>query len=95
MNKLKDKIESIWHYPRDAASRGIQGDLKIRFTIMKNGKLDDVEVIRTSGYRDLDEAAVQALKDGTPYWPLPDDWGRDSLTITGHFVYTLYGAYIR
>ncbi len=95
MNKLKEKIESIWVYPHDAARRGIQGDLKIRFTIRKNGKLDDVEVIRTSGYRDLDEAAVQALKDGNPFWPLPDDWGKDSLTITGHFIYSLYGTYIR
>lgn len=95
MNKLKEKIESIWRYPHDAARRGIQGDLKIRFTIRRNGKLDDVEVVRTSGYRALDEAAVQALKDGDPFWPLPEDWGKDSLTITGHFIYSLYGTYVR
>ncbi len=95
MNKLKEKIESIWRYPQDAARRGIKGDLKIRFTISKNGRLEDVEVVRTSGYRVLDEAAVQALKEGDPFWPLPEDWGKDSLTITGHFIYSLYGQYIR
>jgi protein TonB len=95
MMRLKDRIEGIWKYPPDAARRGINGDLLIEFTIKKNGKLGDVELVRTSGRRDLDEAAMQALKDGEPYWPLPDEWGKDSLTIRGHFVYSIYGTYIR
>ncbi len=95
MLKLKDRIESIWKYPQDAASRGIYGDLYLKFTIKKNGMLSDVELLRTSGYRNLDEAAKEALRDGQPFWPLPDEWGKDSLTITGHFIYSIYGTYIR
>jgi protein TonB len=95
MMKLKARIEGIWRYPQDAARRGLFGDLYIRFTIKKNGKLGDVELMRTSGVRSLDNAAMQALKDGEPYWPLPDEWGKDTLTITGHFVYSTYGTYIR
>jgi len=95
MMRLKDRIEGIWHYPSEAAMRGIYGDLYIRFTIKKNGRLSDVELVRTSGHRSLDQAAMQALKDGEPYWPLPDEWGKDALTITGHFVYSIYGTYIR
>lgn len=95
MARLKDRIERIWHYPAEAARRGLYGDLYIRFTIKKNGTLGDVELLRTSGHRDLDQAAMQALRDGAPYWPLPDDWGRDALPVTGHFVYSIYGTYIR
>ena len=95
MMKLKSRIEGIWRYPQDAAMRGLYGDLYIRFTIKKNGRLGDVELVRTSGHRSLDEAAMQALKEGEPYWPLPDEWGKDALTITGHFVYSIYGTYIR
>lgn len=95
MMRLKERIEGIWRYPPEAAGRGIQGDLLIRFTIRKDGRLGDVELVRTSGYRNLDQAAMQALKDGEPYWPLPDEWGKDSLSITGHFVYSMYGTYIR
>lgn len=95
MRRLKDRIEGIWHYPADAATRGIYGDLLIRFTIQKNGRLSDVELVRTSGHRSLDQAAMQALKEGEPYWPLPDEWGKDALTVTGHFVYSIYGAHIR
>jgi len=95
MRKLKEKIESIWVYPPEAQARGLYGDLKIRFTIKKDGKLGAVELERTSGYKMLDEAAIKALKDGEPYWPVPEEWGMDSYTILGHFVYTLYGYQLK
>jgi len=91
MSKLRAKIENIWIYPPEARERGIYGDLKIRFTIRKDGTLGEVELVRTSGYKMLDEAAMKALKEGEPYWPLPDAWGMDSYTILGHFIYNLYG----
>jgi protein TonB len=95
MTKLKEKIESIWVYPPDAAQRGIYGDLKIQFTINKDGTLGEVRLIRTSGYKMLDDAAIKALRDGEPYWPLPDSWDMKSYTILGHFVYSLYGYELR
>lgn len=95
LERLKEKIERVWHYPPQAAMRGIYGDLYIRFTIDKKGKLLSMELLRTSGYRMLDDAAMQALKDAQPFWPLPDEWQQDSLTVTGHFIYTLRGFYLR
>ena len=95
MKKLREKIESIWDYPQEAILKRIYGDLKIRFTIKKNGRLGAIELVRTSGYKMLDDAAIKALKDGEPYWPLPDEWGMESYTISGHFVYTMYGYSIK
>jgi protein TonB len=95
LRRLKERIESIWIYPRNAAEKGIYGDLIIKFTIKKNGKLGAVELIRTSGFRDLDDAALSALKNAEPFWPLPDEWGMEAYTIEGHFVYTIYGYYVR
>lgn len=95
MRKLKEKIESIWEYPAEAGKKGLYGDLKISFTIKKDGKLGAVELIRTSGYKILDDAALKALRDGEPYWPIPDDWEMNSYTINGHFFYTIYGYGIR
>jgi len=95
MRKLKEKIEYVWEYPPKAASKGIYGDLLIRFVIRKDGTLGAVELLRTSGQRLLDRAAMEALRDGAPYWPLPEDWDTNSLTVTGHFIYTLHGYYVR
>ena len=93
--RLKERIESIWMYPPEAADKGIYGDLVLKFTIKKNGMLSAVELVRTSGHKNLDDAAIRALKDGAPFWPLPEEWGMEAYTIVGHFVYTLYGYYLR
>lgn len=94
MRMLKDKIESIWKYPHKAARQGIAGDLYIKFSIKKDGRLGEVELMRTSGHKDLDEAAMKAIKDAEPYWPLPEDWDKDTLEITGHFIYLIGGGYM-
>jgi protein TonB len=93
MQRLKERIEYVWEYPPEAAGKGIYGDLLVRFVIKEDGSLGAVELVRTSGWRDLDSAAMQALRDGSPYWPLPGEWGTNSLTVTGHFIYTLHGSY--
>lgn len=95
MQRLKEKIEGIWRYPPEAAEKGIYGDLYIRFMIKKDGRLGNVELLRTSGYRSLDDAAMKALRDASPFWPLPDEWKKEELIITGHFIYSLYGVYLR
>jgi len=94
LRMLKEKIESIWKYPPEAGRRGISGDLYIRFSIRRDGRLGEVELLRTSGYKDLDDAAIKALRDAEPYWPLPKDWDKDSLEIIGHFIYLLGRSYV-
>ena len=90
MRILREKIESIWEYPKDAVKSKMSGDLYIMFTIKRKGDLGEVEVLRTSGHRSLDRAAIKALKDAAPFWPLPDDWPEEQIEIKGHFIY-IYG----
>lgn len=93
--KLKNKIEYIWRYPQAAAERGIQGDLLLNFTIQRNGHVSEVRVVSTSGYEILDLEAVRAIKEASPFAPLPDSWNEDHITITGHFVYYNHVHYLR
>ncbi len=87
---LKNRIEYIWKYPEEARREGIEGELLMKFTIEKSGKVTDVKVLRSSGYPMLDDAAKKALYDASPVNPLPDNWKKNSFTITGNFVYRLY-----
>jgi protein TonB len=89
---LKQRIEQGWEYPKAARRDGIQGHLLMKFTILKSGKVTDVEVLKSSGYPMLDEAAKKALFDASPFNPLPDSWKKQAFTITGNFVYRLIGG---
>jgi protein TonB len=93
MRMLKERIESVWKYPREAAERGISGDLYLVITINRDGSLDDLELLRTSGFVDLDESAINALKRAFPWAALPEDYKGDKLKITGHFIYVYGNAY--
>ncbi len=87
MKMLKERIEGIWKYPGEAVRHGISGDLHMKFSIKKDGKLGEIELLRTSGYRELDEAAMKAVKNAAPFWPLPEDWDKETLEVNGHFIY--------
>jgi len=93
--RLKDQIESVWKYPIREGRLGIQGDLLIRFEITADGSLGTVELVRTSGYPALDQAALQALRDAAPFYPLPKKWEESVFPITGQFVYRSGSSYIR
>lgn len=94
LQALKKRIELIWKYPETARESGIQGSLVMRFSIARSGSVDDIEVIKSSGYPELDRAARRALIDANPFNPLPDSWKKNYFTITGTFVYRLYGQYL-
>ena len=65
--KLKRRLEGVGGYPEIAKNQRLQGEVRINFTIQKNGKLGDLRLVSSSGYRILDEAALELLSDAAPY----------------------------
>ncbi len=49
-------------YPLQARARGEQGTVGIRLTIGTDAKPKDIQIIKSSGYALLDQAAVQAVR---------------------------------
>ena len=49
-------------YPESSRKRGEEGDVSLEFSVNRNGGVDRVFVLRSSGFPDLDDAAVQAVK---------------------------------
>lgn len=88
---LRKQIEMTWVYPSYAAKNGKQGNVFLEFTIAKNGHVSNVKVLRSSGYRILDESIVQAINEASPFAPLPKSFNKKKLTITGNFSYIISG----
>ena len=49
-------------YPEESVRRHEQGAVDLRFRLLENGSLQDLEVERTSGYGRLDTAALAAAR---------------------------------
>lgn len=89
LDKMKRKIELLWQYPEIARANGLSGSLKISFAVDKNGKLKDVVLVESSGYKFFDDAAMKALRDASPFAPFPDTWDVERLNIDGTFIYEI------
>ena len=56
-------------YPKVAIQRGYEGILKLKVSIQKNGSVNNVLVIESTGYKILDSAGIKAAKE-SKFYPL-------------------------
>ena len=85
---IKQAIETEWVYPPIALQHGLQGALLMEFMILGNGQVEEVRVLRSSGYIVLDKEAARALRAAAPFPPIPPRVGKSPLPIVATFVYS-------
>ncbi|NGZ04866.1 MAG: energy transducer TonB [Magnetococcales bacterium] len=89
--RLKERVQQGWIYPAEAKRAGLSGTLSLRFTIERNGMITDIRVLNSSGVPILDEAALQAVRNLSPFLPLPEDWELERLHVKTIFEYVRGG----
>ena len=86
------KIERVGNlnYPEAARQRKLYGSLLLTVSIRSDGSVENVEVLRTSGNRILDAAAVKIVQMSGPFLAFPSDIKRDTdvLHITRTWTFT-------
>jgi TonB family protein len=63
---IESAIRRHKNYPRLARERGIEGVVRLRFTLNPSGAVDKIEILQSSGSDVLDNASVQAVYRATP-----------------------------
>lgn len=92
---LKIKVESVMNYPELAAISGYQGTIFIKFDIMKDGSLHGLEILKSSGYKILDDEALRSIRAAAPFQPLPGEWEMERYSIRAAVIFYLGQGYIR
>ena len=59
------------YYPQASVRYGIYGELRMLVVIRQDGSLEDIQVLSSSGYAVLDEAAIKIVRMAAPYSPFP------------------------
>ena len=72
LDSWRRKIERIGNlnYPEKARELGLYGDLVLSVAINKDGTLNEIDIITSSGDQLLDDAAVRIVKLAAPFAPL-------------------------
>lgn len=86
------KVERVGNvnYPEAARREGIYGSLKLTVSIYADGRIETVEIDRSSGSKVLDAAAVRIVELAAPYAAFPEDMRKkaDILSITRTWTFT-------
>lgn len=70
----QDKVQRIgnMNYPEAARNGKLSGSLELSVGINTDGSLYRVDILRSSGHKELDEAAINIVKLAAPYAKLPE-----------------------
>lgn len=68
-----DRVQRVGNlnYPEEARRRKLQGSVMIGIDIRRDGTIDSLQLLRSSGNKLLDDAALRIARLAEPYPPLP------------------------
>ena len=80
MSDWVKKIERVGslNYPDEARRAGLSGKLKMDVTINADGTVRNISIMRSSGHKVLDEAAIRIVNLAAPFPPFPKENIKDS-----------------
>jgi TonB family protein len=85
---MVSKIRVNWYNQMPQLVRtGMKGIATIRFTIQRDGRITDVEIVESSGVPPYDFAARKAIELSSPLNALPKDFPNSSERVVAMFFY--------
>jgi protein TonB len=64
---IRDKVYRALSYPAYAQEEGWQGTVKMSFLVNRDGSVDSIHVLKSSGFTLLDNNAVKAVRQAAPF----------------------------
>jgi len=89
LDAIRRRIEKFQRYPRFAREAGLEGTTNVLFLVRRDGTVSSVEVQGSSGSKVLDDAAVSAIREASPFPAFPAEQTGDSLRILIPVVFEL------
>lgn len=89
LKEVHQLIEENKYYPRRAKRMHRSGVVEIEFTILKDGKISNINILKGCKYSILNRAAKKTLGKIGTFQPLPNAFESDSLTLRVPINYIL------
>lgn len=92
MNDWVSKVERIGNlnYPDEARRQGLTGSLMLQVAVNQDGTVRNIRLLRSSGYKALDDAAIRIVQLAAPFAALPPGISKDTdilhITRTWEFI---------
>jgi colicin import membrane protein len=74
-------VAQNWAFSQELAGAAERLETLLKFKILPNGEITDIEIVKSSGNRYLDESAYRAVKKASPVAPHPEGFGRPYIEV--------------
>lgn len=68
---IKKQIARVRSYPEAAKEHFLKGKASVQFTLLKDGSVEDIKILKSTGHNILDENAMRTIKTAAPFNPFP------------------------
>lgn len=87
-SKVLSAIKSAIFFPKKAVQEKHHGEVLVKFSIYKDGRLEDVTIIKSSGSKYLDDAVVKILEKASKNFPeFPAHTAREKLEFVAPILF--------
>ncbi len=87
MNNMQHTVKANWN-PKTNSENSTRVVLKYR--IHKNGEISNIEVLKSSGDKKMDETAIEAVRKSSPLAELPDAIKENYVDVNFSFDYNIF-----
>ncbi len=74
LEQWRQRVEQVGNasYPQEAVDQNLFGNVRLKVSVRANGSVADIELLKSSGYRLLDRAAIKTVEDASPFAAFPE-----------------------
>lgn len=89
-DSIKQKIQENKKYPRWALRAKHQGIVRIVFDVLPSGMVKDLNLVHSSGFKELDSEALEAVKRASPFTAFPELLRKNEIQVEVDIVFTIH-----
>ena len=86
---IRRKVDSAKEYPRVAMNFGQEGDVRVGFTVMQDGQIEDLLLLAETPFPALNKEALEMIRRAAPFSHLPETIGMSSMKVILPFTFQL------
>lgn len=89
LRRFESAVYGVWRYPEAAARAGIQGVTPVKITFNRNGEIENIDLLESSGSQILDREVIRTLKALGPIGGFPKAYNKEQFHLIAFFQYGL------
>jgi len=95
LRRFETAVYGVWKYPEAAARAGIQGVTPVKITFNRQGEIENIQLLQSSGSRILDAEVLRTLRSLGPLGGFPKAYPKEQFHLIAFFQYGITQGGIR